>query len=300
MENPRDPGSAQPTPEKPGRSVPPRRGGRARARRGPRSAYSRFAGRRISVGEILGGAFSMYARNFVLFTGIAVVVSSPIIAIRLGKFVTIPRWVSWALDTFLLQIITAAIIYGVFRRINNKKAGFGRCLSISMERLFPLLGVAILSGIASFLPQIPGYIMMMTVNIFFGSMLILVGVVFSWMIYVALATAPAIVVVERIGVLDSLRRSLKLTRGSRWTIFFVYVLISILGSVIMIIWIFLFAVDLTWAGDYEHLSLAAGTGLVVISIVFTALTAVAVALTFYKLKIKVEGIGEEELASVFD
>ena len=68
--------------------------------------------------------------------------------------------------------------YGVFQYLRGKKAAMGNCLSVGLSRMFPVIGVAILSGL-----------------MIFGGLILLVipGLIFMTMVYVAVPTA----IVER-------------------------------------------------------------------------------------------------------
>jgi hypothetical protein len=252
---------------------------------------------RIRTGDILAGAFSLYFKSVVLFTGIAILVFIPSIALRILATGKIPDLVFSGLDFVLTQIVLAAIISGVFRQLKKKRVELGRCLSVAFSRLFPLLGVVILTLILCALPLLPGGIVTL-ISPVLGSLLVTVGTVFFMMIYVALIAATPVVVVERIGVRAALSRSVTLTRGNRWPIFWVYFVLGCLSALANIIWTFITVP--TWAIEGTQPPLVYSLGVLVTSIVFGALNAVAVALIYYQLKIKVDGIDEDELASVFD
>jgi len=240
----------------------------------------------------------MYFKSFVLFTGIAILVFIPSIVLRILYSGKVPGPVFSGLDFVLTQIVAAAIIYGVFRQLKKKRAGLGRCLSVGLGRMFPLLGAVILTFILCALPLIPGIIAWF-VHPVLGSLVLTIGMVFFMMIYVALMAAPPIVVVERIDIREALGRSVTLTRGNRWRIFCVYMVLGFLSGMANFIWTMLTIP--TWAiREDTQLPLVHSLGVLVISVVFGALNAVAVALIYYRLKIKVEGIDEDELASIFD
>lgn len=299
-----EPASSRPPP------VTPRQGRRGGgAPRGPRSAYSRFVKGKISVGEVLGSTFSFFFRNLLLYLGIAVLVFSPSILLKVGWFGEIHKYIFWILDFILGQIMTAAIIYGVFRQMKNKKAGIGSCLSAGLGRLLPLIGVVFLTSALSFSPLIPGAVMVLSgsllsdspqlVLVMLGSVLLAVGYVFFIMIYIALFAATPAVVVERTGVREAIRRSLFLTRGNRWRIFGIYFVISCIGFVVGMIWT-MATMGAAMATGLIAPTMAFVLGTIVLSTVFSVLNAVAVGSVFFNLKVKVEGIGEEDLAAIFD
>ena len=158
------------------------------------------------MGDVLGGCFGMYFGNLPLFTMITLIVFSPLIVLQTslrGESEDASYLLSF-LNIILSQVATAALIYGVFRKLKKKKAALGRCLAVGLERLFPLLGAAIVIGIASGLPMIIAMLIAFAVSPVLGGLLIIPAFIIFMMIYVALAmTAPAIVV-ESAGVFDGI------------------------------------------------------------------------------------------------
>lgn len=92
------------------------------------------------------------------------------------------------------------------RRISAREA-----FSAGANTLLPLLGLSIVMGL----------------GIALGLIILIVPGLFLMVIW---AVAPAIVVIERSGIMESLQRSRELTRGSRWSIFGLMV-IFLVGAV---------------------------------------------------------------------
>ena len=151
----------------------------------------------------------------------------------------------------------------------------------AFSRFFSLLGISILVGF----------------GVAIGFMLLIVpGIILAlrW------AVAVPACVVENKGPLESMRRSAELTKGHRWKIFGIWVLIAIVAVVVLII-----------AGTLAGLGVVAapqGLGRVVIAAVISLiLTAIVTAysyvlntMIYHDLRTVKEGVGTEEIAAVFD
>ncbi len=199
------------------------------------------------------------------------------------------------LSLLFQPLATGAIIFAVFRAKKGEKAGFGRALAVAFSRILPLIGVALatglLIGLAVGVPVFLGA--MFSAAGGFGALLGLVMMVVAAVLGVRLfcglyVVSPA-VVVERVGINESIRRSFNLTRGSRWRVFAVIILVGVVQFIISQI-VEVLAADGPELGlVFELISMVA----------FAAITAVASASCYFYLKVR-EGADVDELASVFD
>jgi len=151
------------------------------------------------------------------------------------------------------------------------RVGLIESLNVSLRQFWPLVGLAF----ASFLTSL-GFVL-----------LVVPGFILSTIWFVAL---PACIV-ERVGPWTSLRRSLQLTKGHRW---------RILGLVLLLL-------IPTWGSSFVGwlLSTAAselvGTvGEWLCTTIMTAITAAVVVVTYYDLRVVDEGADIAGLAVVFD
>ncbi len=109
-------------------------------------------------------------------------------------------------------IAQGALIRATVTASQGEKARFGNCLSTALGRMLPLIGLSLVSGVAFVIATL---------------LLIVPAIVLATVWYVA---AP-LVVAERSGVFAALGRSADLTRGERWSIF--VVLLIMLGFLLM-------------------------------------------------------------------
>jgi hypothetical protein len=271
---------------------------------------------KLPVGSVLGDSLGAYFGSFIQYSLLASIALLPVIVwavmvlhdLDVGDFSfggnLAYHILGISVAALLLQpVATGAIIYGVFRKRSGKGASFGRCLGVGFSRLLPLLGVTLLTALGLVAIAIPIFIAAMIP--FLGILLVIAGLVPIAMFLTAVYAAPPATVVERKGPVEALRRSFDLTRGNRPRIFAIILVLGIAQQVFDYIAekALIDPNSVTGFGDLDGLITSFKTYIGVtlgLSVVFSAIGAVASALVFYHLKINLEGSDAEELASVFD
>lgn len=188
------------------------------------------------------------------------------------------------LGLVLGMMATATVVYGTFQDLRGTPATFGSSLRHGLATVLPVIGVALLSVLlmmlSGFLFIIPMFIVMV-------------------MFYVAIPAA----VVERPGVIASLKRSAALTKGHRWRIFGIYVVIMLVMMMASGIVQAPFMASMMNAGPDLMTSGAFITSNVLgllVNAFFTALGAVASAVAYHDLRAVKEGFDIDQYAAVFD
>ncbi|MDH5558714.1 MAG: hypothetical protein OEZ03_15295, partial [Alphaproteobacteria bacterium] len=169
-------------------------------------------------GRVIAQSFSTFFRNIIPFGLLALVVMSPT---YIHTFLTLSAVDLAAIESgdtdigfgsaaaslgelFLGYLVTAALVYGTLQDMKNNKVSIGECFSQGLARMFPALGIAIVALILTML----GFVL-----------LIVPGFIVMTMLWVAIP----VVVTERRGF-GSLGRSMELTKGYRWRVFLVAVM----------------------------------------------------------------------------
>ncbi len=179
------------------------------------------------------------------------------------------------------QLLTAAVAYGVIKRLRGQPVQIGACFSQAFKRFIPimltgLLG-AILTWLASFLLVIPGIIVALN----------------FWV-------AVPVCVVEELGATASLSRAKSLARGHRWKILGVLLVATVIAVVIQQILGFLVGM-VTSGGASMATAIQVGVGMLVINqAIFATLIAAIATCTYYYLRVAKEGVDIDQIASVFD
>ena len=120
----------------------------------------------------------------------------------------------------------------------------------------------------------------------------------GFMLMTAWTVSVPVLVVEHKGILDSFSRSAELTRGHRWSIF----------GIIVVFYVCLFIVEFAARPFFGVAMVSRLSGMPVayllfntlIGVITSVIAATGVACIYYELRTAKEGIGPEQLASVFE
>jgi len=231
------------------------------------------------VGSVMSKTFAILGQQFGKFVLLALLPMVPILLLTLGLMSGAgdsPAGIGFAgaltgILTFVLQTVAQATsLYGAFQEMRRQPFTIGESLRIGFARAVPVIGVGILVGLATGL----GFV-------FF----VVPGVIIGCMLYVAV---PACVI-EKKGVSASLERSVALTKGYRWQIFGLFLLVVVIALVGALV-----------------LAKIGGPGVVgqvigfLWQVVLTAFSAVLSAVIYHDLRMAKEGVDLDTLASVFD
>jgi MFS family permease len=246
------------------------------------------------MGQVFERTFGAIKRNWLAFSLLALLFSAlPQFALQWEVLQVGRGTTSWSLaglaslasliGVFLLQ---GALTYGAVADLNGRRPGFGECLSNGLRSFLPLLGLAIIMGLA----LMGGFIL-----------LIVPGVLMA----LAWSVATPVLVVERKGIFGSMGRSADLTRNYRGAIFLIaivfWVLSIVIGAVVGAILGAAFGIGSVMTGTLD-------AGLIGFQAVIQGLVsgveamvgAAGIAAIYSLLRSIKEGIGPEALASVFD
>jgi hypothetical protein len=261
------------------------------------ASYDRPAAFRI--GRVFGDTFSVLGRNFGLCIGLAVIFSGiPTFLYQL--------WTGAQVDAALLSAETGAmpppafdatsvlsglvvfIIYMVLASI--LQAALVRTTIEDLNGQQPSFGDALGRGIAVLLPII-GLSFLMYLGIGIGFMLLIIPGIY---LLVRWSVAVPVLVHEQLGVLGSMKRSSELTKGSRWRIFGLFIIL------IVAIWILQLALGLLALAITSALGIVIATALVaLLSAVTSVIASIAAAVAYVELRYVKEGTDVKELAEIF-
>ncbi len=234
----------------------------------------------INIGDILGRGVEVLGHNIATFgslsalfmllpfvsgvmMGFGVEFISDVSAIAIGALVLL-----WILLYFLLF---ATLTHGTICYLRGTPARIRESLSWGLGLLFPVIGITVIATIGAGL----------------GAMLLLVpGLILMTMWWVAVPAA----VIERTGVIESLRRSVHLTRGYRLKIF----------GVIAVIYIGQFALDRLTTVVLAAAPIFSMMVSFLVTVAITAYFAVVTAICYHDLRVLKDGVGIDDIARVFD
>jgi len=241
------------------------------------SALAPVAEGEFRIGRVFSRTVSLLSRNFPIYFAVATVAAVPSLFIEKSSDVDGVRG-ALSLLAFLLMVVLAPLsqsimLHTAFQDMRGRPVSLSEGLRIGFGRFLPLIGITICTGL----------------GIAAGMLLFIIpGLMFLTMWYVS---TPACIV-ERLGVFASIASSSALTKGHRWQVFGMVLLVTIPGAIL--------------AGVVKSvLGLAGSEALVMIgSLVwaglggaFGAIFAVAV---YHDLRVAKEGIDTRQLVAVFD
>jgi hypothetical protein len=231
----------------------------------------------LRVGRVLGRAFTIYFRRFLVFLPFGVI---PALQEPVTHWLHLERWaggvtpvLDLALSLVLATICEAAVVQGTFDAMRERRVRLVASAARGLARPGVVVGVSLIQA-TSFL---------------LGSALLLVpGLLAATWWFVAIPACIA----ERRGVLASLRRSAELSRGSRWRVFAIFLLIllaALVGND---------AVPALLA--YSIGATAAQIALFLWGTLYSSLQAVISVVTYHDLRVAKDGVETDRIAAVFD
>jgi hypothetical protein len=179
---------------------------------------------KIDIGRVVQQTFGVLGRNFVPFFLMSLLLvglpSAFVGYVQLSSATTggIPGFNAAALYGSLVNMVTSsilqgALIYGTVQDQNGARATIGESLTTGLRAFLPLIGLSIL----------------LSLGIAFGFVLLFVP---GLMLLCAWCVAVPVLIAERRGVFECFGRSAELTRGNRWTIFALFVIVLVVFIVI--------------------------------------------------------------------
>ena len=236
----------------------------------------------LRVGAVISRSRSMLWRHFPRFLVMGVIASSPILLLTYmqsadaedEEILSQLLWVVCFLGSLMVfsTIGQAVIVHAALQDMRRRPVRLVESLNVALRAFWPLIGIA-LAGLLTMV----------------GLMLMVVpGLILSTLWFVVL---PACIV-EQLGPGASLRRSQELTKGYRWKVLGLTLLLMIgmyVGSS---------AID-TWVTAATSPVVGAVSDLIWTA-VWTAFTATTTIATYHALRVAKEGTDIEQIAGVFD
>ena len=236
------------------------------------------SGRPFSVGATLSRTMELFTGGFVRFMVLATIPLLPLLLVELAKSsgslneVESGGW-SRILAFLLSPLANATILYGAIKEMRGEAFTIGQSFVVGISRMLAIFGVticvSIFAAIAAIALVFPAFIVMC-------------------MLFVAI---PACVI-EKLGVFASMGRSSDLTRGYRWPIFGLTLIIWIISIVLISLAGFMLGLtggrQITWLLNFGW------------QVVSTAFSGVLVAVIYHNLRVAKEGVDVSKIANVFD
>jgi hypothetical protein len=258
----------------------------------------------FSAGAVVGRSLSIWFKNIIPFSILLLLVNLPIViymAMAAEDMATMASagevdWVTLSMvllgQLCLGLIATGAVTYGVFQQLRGQHASIGSCLAVGLGRLFPVIGVGLLTGLVLIGACLP-FILIAMAGSFLSILGVIGGLVAAIIVYCMLWVSVPVAIVERPGVFASLRRSRELTRGNKASIFGILFLLGLItGGVSWLIMKILGGI----LSDPIQVVIADTA----IDAILGGIVSVAAAVGYHDLRADKEGVGIDELVKVFE
>jgi hypothetical protein len=249
---------------------------------------------RFEIGRVFNSTFGVIGRNIGLCIGLALLFSGlPALLIRLwtqpqidamlrhdpgtmvdpsaalrNSYVTI---VASLLSFICALLLQSALVRATIEDLNGKRPSFGDCIQIAVRFILPTLAIGLLvalgAGLAAIALIVPGIILWL-----------------GW------SMSVPVLIQERQGVFGSMSRSRALTKGSRWSLFGLFVILFIIAMIIqwgMLLVLVLFG------------GIIAEVGAALVQTVVSMVLSIATAVSYVELRQAKEGASIDELARIF-
>ena len=200
----------------------------------------------------------------------------------------------------LALLVQAALVRAAIEDLNGKRPVIGDCIQSALRSFFPTLGIGIL------------VILVLVVGVFVMVFMTWAIPLLGWLIGLGLALIPAfmwlisvsvsvpIAVQERLGVFGSISRSRALTKGSRWSIFWLLLIIGVAAMLIQAVFSVFFGLAIATTGSITGVGVLVGAiGSSLVSTIFSTVLSVTIAVAYVELRQVKEGTSVDELAEIF-
>ncbi len=236
-------------------------------------------GTEFRIGRVISQSFTVCRRNIVLFTLVCVVAGLPTYLPRLFLGAAVkpsPQDAIGMLPFTLVGLFFTLFGYAIIQiaalqDMNGQKLDLNAAIQQSLARFFPLLGCTLCAGLA----VVGGMILLFVPGIIALLMLLVAG---------------QVCLVERLGPIASLSRSAALTKGHRWALLGVILVVGLIGG----------AFQGISSVSLLHFGLPGVIVALLLTAVAQAFTNTAYAVQYHELRVAKEGVGSERFAAVFD
>ncbi len=254
--------------------------------------------RSVSIGRIFSRAFGVMGNNPGVVFGVALILGAgPQLlytlllgtnAARLQQGPLSVAVIGAALLVFLVSIVSRSLVTGCITRATvayseGRRASLGECLSVALSRFLPVIVVSLLFGLAVILGMV---------------LLVVPGV----MLAVMWAVVVPITVEERTGIFGAFGRAQDLTRGARWKIFGLFLLLILIGMGIGLVvgLVSVMMIGISYTSPTVSLTTSAILFNLIVTTIGSALWASLQTALFVELREWKDGPMETKLGEIFE
>jgi|GEM_PF-1113425 Predicted integral membrane protein len=169
---------------------------------------------KLPIGSVLGRAFDLLKKNPGLFIGMMVVAAIiPILLTIVAYAVPIFAFLVSPINFVITTVMQGAMAFAVYQVLTGHETSIGDAIKRGLSRLVTLIIAAILTGVGIGI----GMIILIVPGIF---------LLLCWFVTIPVAA------IEGLGAIDSIKRSMELTKGYRWNILAIIIIVGIITGII--------------------------------------------------------------------
>ena len=179
----------------------------------------------IRIDDVLRRSYEILSRNFSIFAALAAVMWLPYLVEILRHFGQTAEDVRGNLPGLFLSVILAAIfpafgetaiVYAALQIVRDRPVAIGESLQKALGRVLPVIGLTFLVGFA----------------VVIGLILLVIPAFYVMTIFFFVLP---VCVEENLDAIGSMERSLALTKGYRWKIFAITILVWVASGIVAVI-----------------------------------------------------------------
>lgn len=253
---------------------------------------------RFSIGDVLSRTFSTLADKPVFFFGLAAMTALPSAVINAGVLGPSSMTLLPVFCNMLLGLmIQGAIAYGVFSSLADQDPSWGEALARGFRRTFYLFLIGLIMGllVVALSAGFAMFIFVLRSAAILGFLLMLVAgaaMICFWAVTIQAC------VVEQLGPIASFNRSAELTKGYRWHLFGLLVLIFVVGIVFVVV--FSMVATSLFHANWLLMPKVKVVIFFLFSLGSTAFFGTMCSVIYYDLRAVKEGLTLDALADIFD
>lgn len=280
---------------------------------------------KFRIGRVFSNSFAVIGRNPGLLVGLAALFSAlPALVLNLWNYsnfaninIASPETMAVADPSAILRNSLISVAFGLIylvlallfqsslvratiEDLNGKRPAIGDCIQIALRCIFPTLGI----GLVVFFVMVLGVVAIAVAGLIipiFGTiiafvMLLVPGIM--WLL--GISVSVPVLIQERLGVFGSMSRSRALTKGSRWSLFGLLLILFLVAIAFQMAFALVFGLAFALTGSLSTVGLVVGAiGSAVVSTVVSTVISVAIAVSYVELRQIKEGTSVEDLAEIF-
>ncbi|MGP0088591.1 MAG: hypothetical protein ACLPKB_01305 [Xanthobacteraceae bacterium] len=282
------------------------------------SIYSGTASE-FRIGRVLGRAWTVFTKNFVILLAIGIIASLPNLVLGNGSSATMRPEDAWKVGLVLLLWIAlntlgqAVIVYVAFQSLRRQPIRISEVVQKGLGRFWPIIGIILCYiGVMLAFALVGGAGALLVISAGGGSsagfivtfLLGIAAIVVGGMLFIRWSIAVPVCVVERFGAIASLGRSSDLTKGHRWAVLAINLLVYVFLVLAMIVFGLLGALVLLPSGGVPTPSSAGVAALQVGNLLWNAVWIAyynsVLVMIYHDLRAVKDGVGTDDIAAVFD